>query len=291
MRIRVPASSANLGPGFDCFGIAWQCYNEIEFERNDRLEISGCDEKYCTADNLAYRAVCAALGAAGIEEERGVKIRFGRTDIPVSRGMGSSAALISGAVLAANELFGLGYDKEKLFAIATAVEGHPDNIAPAMFGGFTASTMEGERAYTAHFPLSEKLSFVLLVPNQELSTALSRSVLPGTYSRADAVFNVSRAAMLIKAMETGDAQLLQLAMQDRIHQPYRKPLIAGYDKAESIARECGAAAMCISGAGSTMLCVSDDVRFGEKMRGRIGEEFPEWNVLPVQADTQGARIL
>ena len=290
MKIRVPASSANLGPGFDCFGVAWQLYNEIEFEKNSSLLIEGCDEKYCNGENLSYRAFCAVLDRAGVED-RGVHIRFGRTDVPVSRGLGSSAALICAGVIAADALYGLNMPKEQLFDIATAIEGHPDNIAPALFGGFTASTMESGVPVTAHFPISDRLHFTVLIPDFELSTALARSVLPESYSRADAVFNVSRAALVIRAMADGDGELLKAAMQDRIHQPYRTRLIDGFEAVQGMAEECGASAMCISGAGSTLLCVSRDESFTEKMSAKMKETFPAWRVIKVVPDNDGARIV
>ena len=139
MIVRVPASSANLGPGFDSFGIAWKLYNEIRFElAEEGLSISGCDERYRGEDNLACVAFTRVLQSCG-RERCGLRINFEKTEIPVSRGLGSSAALITAGVLAANALCDLGLEKSELFDIATSVEGHPDNIAPAMFGGLTVS--------------------------------------------------------------------------------------------------------------------------------------------------------
>jgi len=290
MIARVPGSSANLGPGFDCFGIAWQLYNEVEFEKREGLLIEGCDRQYCNESNLAYAAYRAVLESAGIAD-KGAYIRFGRTDVPVSRGLGSSSVLICAGVIAANELYGLRLPKEKLFEIATAAEGHPDNIAPALFGGFTASTMENGKPITAHFPVSDKLRFTVLIPDFELSTALARSVLPGEYSRGDAVFNVSRAAMLIRAMADGDGALMSVAMQDKIHQPYRAGLIEGYEKVNEWARELGCCGMCISGAGSTLLCVSTDEGFTQRMEQRIKRNYPGWRAIAVQPDLSGAVIL
>lgn len=290
VKVKIPASSANLGPGFDCFGIAWQCWNEIEFDKADSLIITGCDDAYKNENNLAYVAYSRTLKEAGIEC-KGAVINFGKTDIPVSRGLGSSAALICGAVVAANELYKLGFSREQLFRIATEVEGHPDNIAPAMFGGFTASTMAGDQPVTAAYSVSDKLCFCCLVPNFELSTTLSRSVLPQSYSKADAVFNVSRAALLIRAIEDGNAELIKIAMEDKIHQPYRFKLIDGVDDARAIALECGAATMCISGAGSTLLVVGDSAELYEKLSVKIPERFPGWKVLHMQLDTVGVQII
>ena len=291
MKFRIPASSANLGPGFDCFGIAWQCYNEIEFiPREEGLVISGCAEKYCNEDNLAYKAYHAAMTWAG-QRESGLEIRFGRTDIPVSRGMGSSAALIVGGVVAANAIHGLELSGSELLAIATSVEGHPDNIAPALFGGFTVSAMDGIAAVTTHFPISEKLFFTLLIPNFELSTELARSVLPEAVSRQDAIFNISRSALLIKALERGDRQLMRIALEDKLHQPYRTKLIQGFETAESAAKKLEAMGICISGAGSTLLCIADRPEFSAEMEEALKESLPGWKVLGVKPDLQGVKMI
>lgn len=291
MKFRIPASSANLGPGFDCFGIAWQCYNEIEFiPREEGLVISGCAEKYRNEDNLAYKAYHAAMTWAG-QRESGLEIRFGRTDIPVSRGMGSSATLIVGGVVAANVIHGLELSGSELLAIATSVEGHPDNIAPALFGGFTVSAMDGIAAVTTHFPISEKLFFTLLIPDFELSTELARSVLPEAVSRQDAIFNISRSALLIKALERGDRQLMRIALEDKLHQPYRTKLIQGFETAEAAAKKLEAMGICISGAGSTLLCIADRPEFSAEMEEALKESLPGWKVLGVKPDLQGVKMI
>lgn len=288
MLIRSPGTSANLGPGFDCFGIAWDIYNEIEFiPGGESLRISGCPEEFQNEDNLAYQGYMAVMKAAGLSDN-GLEIIFKETEVPVSRGLGSSAALITAGAVAANELHTLGYSKDELLSIATPVEGHPDNIAPALFGGFTASAMEGEQAVTAHFGISEKLHFTALIPDFKLSTELSRSVLPPSYSRADAVYNVAHAALVIKALESGDGALLKTAMQDKIHQPYRMALIEGIERVRELAEGCGLTAMCISGAGSTLLCISENADFSEKMSAAMAESFPGWRVRKLLPELQGA---
>lgn len=290
MLIRSCASSANLGPGFDCLGIAWQLYNDIDFELSDFVELLGCEEKYRGEDNLALVSYRRTLEYAGAPVGN-VRIRFVNTQIPCSRGLGSSAALIIAGVTAANELNALGLSKAQLFEIATLIEGHPDNIAPALFGGFTASSMDEGRPVTARVPLSEALCFTALIPDFELSTALSRSVLPESYSRAEAVFNLSRTALLLRAMESGDGELLKVALQDKIHQPYRMGLISGVELAGSLAAKHGAFGMCISGAGSTLLCVSGEGDFREKLSADISHTLPGWQVLSVSPEPEGVRIV
>lgn len=288
MIVRVPGSSANLGPGFDCFGIAWQCYNTMEFQKAEALAISGCPEEFQNRENLAFLGYEAVCRKAGIPAET-VSIRFGETGIPVSRGLGSSAALLVAGVAAANALHGLGMSKAELLSIAAPLEGHPDNIAPSLLGGLSVSIMEGERTLSRPFPVSDRLFFTALIPNFRLSTALARSVLPEQYSRPDVIFNTSRASLLLRALADGDGELLAYAMQDRVHQPYREKLIEGYDKAKALAAELGADALCISGAGPTLLCVSEKEDFSENMERVMSKELPLWKTLPLQVDRQGVQ--
>ena len=290
MIVRVCASSANLGPGFDSFGLAWQCYDRMEFlPGGSGLEISGCDRRFQNPENLAYVAYSEALKEAGLPQQP-LRIRFLDSEIPVSRGLGSSAALIVGGVLAANSLRSLGFSRETLLAVATRVEGHPDNVAPALLGGLTVSAMDGDRVVTAPFPLSGGLHFTALVPDAELSTERARAVLPKSLPRGDAIFNVSRAALLLKALELGDLRLLKTGLQDRLHQPYRRGLIEGYDLAEALACGQGAAGVCISGAGSTMLCISGDGDFASRISAAVTGALPRWRVLPLTPDRTGAVI-
>lgn len=288
MKIRVPASSANLGPGFDCFGVAWQLYNELEFVPNDTgLVITGCDARYCNESNLAYRAYCAALERYHLAPKP-LTINFLRCDIPISRGLGSSSALLVGGVMAANTLHNLNMTRAELLSVATALEGHPDNVAPALFGGLTASAVEAGIPLCVRHELSDKLHFTALIPPFELSTEQSRSVLPHTVLREDAIFNVSRAALLLSALGNGDAALLRASMADRLHEPYRVSLINGYDTARGLAYKCGAEAMCISGAGSTLLCLSLDEDFTARMQHDMQTALPDWRVLPLLPDLTGA---
>ena len=290
MIVRVPASSANLGPGFDSFGIAWQLYNEIDFQiTEDGFSISGCAEQYQNENNLACRGFRRVLERCGIPYT-GVAIRFGRCAIPVSRGLGSSAALIAAGVTAANELYELGLSRSELLLLATEVEGHPDNVAPALYGGLGVSAMDGGRAITRRFPLIDRLHFAALVPPFELSTALARSVLPESLPREDAVFNVSRGALLLRALGDGDAELLAFAMDDRIHQRYRATLIDGFHTARNEAQESGAAGICISGAGPTILCVSERPDFPARMETALELALPGWEFLELTPDLDGARV-
>ena len=289
MLVTVPGSSSNFGPGFDCLGLAWKLYDRISFEPAEGLVITGCEERFCGPDNLAYRSFAAVFAEKGLPVP-GVRIAFGACSVPVSRGLGSSAALIAAGAAAANDMGGLGMTREELLALCTRIEGHPDNLAPSLFGGFTASTCEDGKVVTVRFPLHPSLRFLAVIPDFELSTALARGVLPDTVSRGDAVFQLSRTALLLRAFADGDMALLRFAMQDRLHQPFRLPLIPDAEKVFAEAGKAGAAA-CISGAGSTMLVIAGSAPAADGLQALLQQAFPSWHVLPLEPDREGLRIL
>ena len=288
--IRVPATTANLGPGFDAFGCALSLYTDVTFEETDAgLEITGCPEEFTGPDNLVYVSYCAALATMS-EELRGVKIHID-AHIPICRGLGSSAALLVAGAMGANVLRGNKLSTQGLLNITNAMEGHPDNLAPAFFGGLTASMVDNGLPVTVNFPLHPEWEFLALVPDFDLPTTLARSVLPTEYQRADAVYNISHGAMVLKALELGDEKLLRHAMQDRIHQPYRKSMIADYEKIESLVRTTGAA-FCLSGAGPTLLCITRDSKLEEKLAKKLDSiTEANWQMLPLHVEFQGAHIV
>ncbi len=288
--VRVPATTANLGPGFDAFGCALSLYTDVTFEETETgLEITGCDEEFSGPDNLAYISYCAVLASMN-EELRGVKIHID-TQIPICRGLGSSAALLVAGAIGANALRGNKLSVQGLLNISNAMEGHPDNLAPAFFGGLTASMVDNGLPVTVSFPLHPDWEFLALVPDFTLSTAVARQALPTEYDRADAVYNISHGAMVLKALELGDEKLLRVAMQDRIHQPYRKSMIPDYDAIEGLIRTTGAA-FCLSGAGPTLLCITRNPGLEEKLSKKLGSiTTRQWQMLPLHIDFEGAHIL
>lgn len=290
MIVRVPATSANLGPGFDCMGMAWQLYNEILFEESDELVIDGCDPRYQGRNNLAYISFASALKACG-KDETPVRISFLRTDVPISRGLGSSAALLVTGAYAADQMFSLGLGKEGVNRIACRLEGHPDNITPAVFGNLQLASMSDDTVARAEAKVSDIWRFCVLIPDFELSTAEARKALPDSYSRPEVVFNISRAGLLLRAMETGDPDLLRYAQADVIHQPYRLPLITGYEKAFAAAEKAGAVSTCISGAGPTLLCTFTEDGPIDLLRELISEALPSWKCIKVDADRNGVSIV
>lgn len=214
-----------------------------------------------------------------------------RTDVPVSRGLGSSATLLAGGVVAANALHGGGLSRETQLRLLNELEGHPDNVAPALLGGMCASLVQDGQPVTVPIDVAENIGFIALIPNFETQTHVMRSVLPKEVPFQDAVFNASRLAVLVRAFETGDLALLSCALDDRLHQPYRESLIHEYDRAECAARAGGCAAFCISGSGSTCLGIADAARAAEIARGiqeALRESSYEWRVLPLCVDKTGA---
>lgn len=287
--VRVPATTANLAAGFDSMGCALGVYNVISFAPAETLSFSGCEEDYRNEENLAYQAYCRVLSALGLEKE-GVRIDINAA-IPVSRGLGSSAALIVAGAVAANALHGAPLTKEELLAICTKLEGHPDNVAPALLGGLTASFLSDREVISVSYPIHPDLRFVALIPDFPLSTSAARSVLPATVPYADAVFNTAHAAVLPGALASGEETLLAAALQDRLHQPYRRSLIHEYDTMKTIAAQNGCQAFCVSGAGPTLLALTRDPTFAERMTEGVKCLTHYWQVMELSVDYSGAVIL
>ena len=287
--VRAPASTANLAAGFDILGCALKLYSTLRFTVSDRLSFSGCDPKWQNTENLAWRAFSRMFEAAG-KQAPNVHIDI-HSDIPAAGGLGSSAALLSAGVLAANAIGGLGLATEALLAVATELEGHPDNVAPALYGGLIASMQEDGHIYTAQYTPHPLLRFVVLSPDFPLSTQKARSVLPASVSRADAIYNCAHLVMLLRALEIGDESLIAASLRDRLHQPYRFPLIEEYDNVRSVAEHNGCNALCISGAGPALLCLTRDVSFAGRMENDLKAMHHYWRVLDLAVDTDGAKIL
>ena len=288
--IRVPATTANLGPGFDSFGCALQLYTDVTFEETDcGLEITGCDQAFTGPDNLAYVAYCAVLASLS-EEVKGIKIHID-AHIPVCRGLGSSAALLVAGAMGANMLHGNRLSTQGLLNITNAMEGHPDNLAPAFFGGLTASMVDNGLPVTVNFPLHPDWEIVALIPDFDMPTVKARAVLPEQVSRADAIYNVAHGALVLKALELGDEKLLRTAMQDKLHQSYRKHMVADYEVIEGIARTSGAA-FCLSGAGPTLLCITRDKTLKEKLAEKLPALTTQnWEIMPLHVAFEGAKVL
>ncbi len=248
--IKVPATAANLGPGIDSFGIALNLYNEIIVrEKTD----SPFPKGYYSLSG-PHLAMTAAVKLAEEAGRRLPELEFAiRARVPRSRGLGSSATLTVAGLKAANYFLNTGLDNDQLLPLASALEGHPDNAAPALLGGFVITIQEnGAIRYLRTMP-SKSLQVLAAVPDFELKTTNSRKVLPTEVAYGDAVYNVGRASLLAGALITGQHDLLRQAMADRLHQPYRQPLVTGLDQVMEGALAAGAYGVCLSGSGPSVL--------------------------------------
>lgn len=287
--VSVPATSANVGPGFDCMGLALSMRGTFTFRKMESgIIIKGCDAAYCNEENLVYQTFFKTMTAIG-ETIQGIEITID-CDIPLQRGLGSSAACIAAGAAGANALFGNPLSMEELFAICTEMEGHPDNVAPALFGGLTVSFMEDHHPVLVPYQVHETFHFMAVVPEATISTQAAREILPKQLSYPDAVFNIGHCAAFLKAMETGNSELLSNACHDRLHEPYRKQLIPEYHEIESLCKTHGALTMLISGSGSTMLIISDQSSILDNIQNAIETVSLHVTCHPLQVESKGIII-
>ncbi|SFE49237.1 homoserine kinase [Paenibacillus algorifonticola] len=253
--VKVPASTANLGPGFDTLGMALSLYAWVEMSVAERTvlrlygdEMTGIPED---KSNLIYKVAQLVFKEAGVQVPELDIAMY--SNIPLTRGLGSSASAIVGALVAANALIGSPLSDDKLFQMATALEGHPDNVGASLFGGIVVSAWDGERADYVRLAPHEKLEALVAIPAFQLSTEKARHALPKQISMQDAVFNVSRSSLLVAALASGELGLIKHAMRDRLHQPYRAALIPGMAEILAKAADYGALGAALSGAGPTLI--------------------------------------
>ena len=297
VKIRVPGTTANCGPGFDAVGIACTIYNDLELTLSDEggisLEVTGEGAGFIPSDesNVVVKAIKMILNKTG-HKANGIKLTM-INNIPLARGLGSSAAAIVGGLVGANELTGRHFTKEDLLNMATTIEGHPDNVAPAILGGITVSIMDSGNAKYLRFLPPTDFSMVAVIPEFNLSTKAARKVLPETVPFTDAVFNVSRAALLIGALCTGELKLLSHALEDRLHQPYREKLIPGMAQVLAAARQTGALGATLSGAGPCLLAFTNNHadEIGKAMVKAFSFHQVKASYQLLQIDQQGAVII
>lgn len=294
IRIDVPATSANLGSGFDSLGIALTMHNRVWMEEWDAVDIRSQDDTVVPTDesNLIYWAAQHLYEICG-RKLPGLKIRQ-ENNIPMARGLGSSSACIVAGILGANRLLGSPFSQSDLINLAAKIEGHPDNTSPAISGGLVASAIEGERVYSVSVPVSEKIAFAVMIPPFELKTEKARQVLPEMYSRQDAVYNLSRSGLMTASLFSGNLDNLRVAVQDRIHQPYRSGLISDYDNVFRMSYELGSLGTYVSGAGPTIISMinAEDTGFGENAAAHLEKKgISGWRVEILRADPEGAKII
>lgn len=289
IKITVPATSANLGIGYDTLGMAVSLYSHFTFERSESLQISGCPEEFQNEGNLVYVSFVDALREWG-EEPFPVRLDI-QTDVPVARGLGSSSTCVVAGIMAAAALTGHTVDRAELVRLATSVEGHPDNVAPAILGGAVCSfTPEGGLPRCLRYGVSDNLRFVTVIPPYEVHTSEARKVVPQEVPLSDAVWQMGRIAGMTRGLETGDLSLIADANDDRLQEPYRRALIPDYDAIRDACLDGGAGTLWISGSGSTLMAVTDDTIIAKFLQVRLREAFPECATHILTCDTQGAQI-
>ena len=281
--IKTPATSANIGVGFDCLGLALKLYNTFYVEPCNAYTLEGVEEKYANEENLfiqSYKKACQYLQV----KELPLHIRF-EADVPVSRGLGSSATLIVAGITACYAIHGMEIDKETILQIASAIEGHPDNVAPCIYGGLCASYVTEDKYHTLPLQVHKDIHFTLAVPDFEVSTEKARELLPSSYARKDVVNNIACVLAVSKGMETGEMDKIVLAEKDTIHEPYRKPLIHGFDIFEKAFKQQTQGCVLISGSGSTILGISTKTCDISVFQTKL----PSWKFYAVPLDTEGVQ--
>lgn len=309
--VKIPATTANMGPGFDSIGLALALYNYVEIhegtENGRMLDIrqrppnparktldwynEPIPEVPNDENNLIYKSILQFFSETG-QKPPPLTITQ-ENHIPMTGGLGSSAACVAAGLLIANHLMGDKLTREELTDRAARLEGHPDNTTPALAGGLTVGVMTDKGLVYSHLrgAWEKRLRFALFIPAFTLPTEKARSVLPESYSRGDAVFNASRAALMATAMTSGDFAHLSAAMEDRLHQPYRLKLMPGMAEIKAEAIKCGAYNLFLSGAGSALIAVTEEPLFVERIRPFVKALPQRWNVGWVQPDMQGAVIM
>lgn len=294
LTVRVPATTANLGPGFDCLGLALGIFNTVQLAlaETTAVEVTGCGAEALPRDEgnlilVAARRVAAAAGA----QVGGWALRQ-HNDIPLARGMGSSSAAIVGGLVAANALLGAGLSPRALLDIAVSIEGHPDNVAPALLGGLTVCCTDEEGLGMARFEPPAGLRAVLAIPDYEVSTEAARRALPSEIPHADGVFNTCHSTAVLAALISGDMALLGRAMKDRLHEPYRAPLVRGMAACVEAARGAGAHAAALSGSGPTIVAFAaeGEERILEAMVAALRGAGVNAEGRVAELEAQGARV-
>lgn len=286
-RISVPASSANLGPGFDALGLALGLYNTCEFKKTSDKDLFEKNLK----DNLIYKAYKYTFD---FYEKEIIPVEFDvNTNIFLSRGLGSSAACIVMGIMAAFSVMDKEFDKKEILKIATEIEGHPDNVSPAIFGNASAAILKNQEVFVEKFEISNNFKFLAIIPDFKLPTKLAREALPQTYTKEDAVFNISRVSMLILSLISGNEENLKTALEDKIHEPYRLKLIPEIDEIEKIIADSPAIGHYLSGAGSTIMVIlkSSDRKSEKLIKSKLEKLSASYKVMPVEIDKRGAFLI
>jgi homoserine kinase len=292
IKIQVPATSANLGSGFDSLGISLKLYNRVLMEEFDGVDISTNDGSVVPVDesNLVYTSAKFLFDLCG-RPFHGLKL-VQENNIPMTRGLGSSSACIVAGLVGANALLNNPLSKEDLVNLAARLEGHPDNSTPAILGGLVTAVFDGNLVYSVKVPISGRLKFAAFIPDFELKTEVARAALPEQVPHRDAVYNLSRAALMTASLFSGRLDNLRIAAGDKLHQPYRLKFIKDAEEIFNLAYKSGAYAACISGAGPTLLAMVNvtDLMFADHIKVELASSFPGWQLRMLDCDEEGATV-
>lgn len=283
--IKVPATSANLGPGFDTLGVALQLYATFNIEESTEFSIQGCPAAYANENNLFHKAYLTRVSQLKLKPKT-LSIRI-QSEVPVARGLGSSAIFIIAGMICAHLLHEIPFELKDIALAASTYEGHPDNVCPALYGGLCASLIENKEIITEHFPVHKDLRFYFVVPDFELLTSLTRLALPDKILLKDVVHNLSRLPLLLRGIEKGNQAQIDACIQDTLHHPYRYPLIYQSESVLAILEEFNIQGTYISGAGPTIgfLHVGPvDVLPIQQKLNKLRHEF---KLIELKLDTSG----
>lgn len=295
VRVRVPATSANLGPAFDSLGIALTCYNEYEFSIEDKNDIffEGVEKEFQNKNNIIFMAMKRVFDKYNFSFN-GLRIKIIEQDIPISRGLGSSSSCIVAGLIGAFALMGKDVNKEEVLDLAVKIEGHPDNVCPAIFGGLiSAIILDDKRIIYNSVNVKEGIKFIALIPKFKLSTEKARAILPSEVTFNDCIYNISRAALLISVFANGNYELLEEANKDKIHQPFRSKLIKDFDIVYNKVIELGGLSCFLSGAGPTLMTIikEENNKFVDKFKKFMNENNIDWDIKELIIDKKGAKVL
>ncbi len=293
IHVRIPATSANLGAGFDALGLSLTLYNDVYLELSEQTSIEALDHTAIPTDetNLVFTSARRVFEMCASCPVPGFYIRQ-RNRIPIARGLGSSSACIVAGLVGANRLLGDPLAADDLLSLAAGIEGHPDNVAPALLGGIVTSVYDGDRVFYVKQDTFARLCFYAIVPDFEIATELARKALPARVLHEDAVFNLSRAALFSASLLQGKYENLKVAAQDRLHQPYRLGMIPSGEEVFRACYSAGAYAVYISGAGPTIIAICDeaDNTFCASLRDLLDTlGLSRWEILQMTIDNRGVQ--
>ncbi|MYF99350.1 homoserine kinase [Candidatus Poribacteria bacterium] len=294
---RIPASTTNLGPGFDVLGLALQLYSTVTLEitgNKTEVVVSGVDADKIPSspEHIAFRAVKTIYNKSGKTQPKGLRLTISN-GIPAIRGLGGSGTAILGGLLTANEICENPFSRSDLLNIASTLEGHPDNVAASLYGGLVISVQNKKHIHTIQLTCDPALHVVLAIPEFTLSTQKARNILPKTVDFSDAIYNISRSSLLVASIATGQLKMLSTAMKDKLHQPYRSTLIPGFDDVVEAALSTGALSIALSGAGPTIAayCLDNMQEVGKSMQNAFKQHEIASDILVIGTDVEGAKLI